>query len=436
MAKDAITDRPLPAGTKTESGKERGPEKSITKLDTWRSFAKYGCFDSEAEQQWWNDSGALIARFLQIMDMDIHQQYQYLVFFRQMVIPALGPWPPVRRCCLNTSEIVWEPSVNWGPGNPVLRVSIDPISKITATALDPLNIDTVNSMVSRLASLGLEGFDRTLHYHFTREFCIPEERLKTFQQESREPIAWSQTLLGFDFKDGKIVTKQYLWTRQASHASGLHPHALIRRAVAGVEPQMRCSEAVELVLEYMEKFHASTPVPFFSWDLVDPSKSRLKLYSVDWKWTWAKVQEVCTLGGKLQGPLIDRSLDILAKLWDMLKLDESKPTMGAIWNFEIRPGHAQPSIKFYFALCDLTDAEAAQVVSQWFDLLGWHEKARSYPEILRYLQPNRNLDTTKGSHSWLSVMVTEDSAYTSLYYHPLGNGPDDHKIRESWFSTD
>jgi hypothetical protein len=47
--------------------------------------------------------------------------------------------------------------------------------------------------------------------------------------------------------------------------------------------------------------------------------------------------------------------------------------------------------------------------------------------------PNRDLSKTKSAHTWLSVTVSEKGVYTSLYYHPLGNGPDDFKAREKWF---
>jgi DMATS type aromatic prenyltransferase len=387
MTQDVVTVSSQTAGTIKESGTHSNPDDKATSPSTWKSFCKYACFNSEAERQWWNDSGALMARFLDIAKGDIHEQYQYLLFVREVVIPALGPYPPIRRCCINITEIGIELSLNYqGPGKPVFRVSLDPVSKMTGTPVDPLNIDTVNDTVARLASMGLKGFDRTLHYHFMSEFCMPEESAKTYQQESGEPMAWSQMILGFDFKDGNVVTKEYIWTRHAAHASGLHPHAIIRRAISRVDDQMRCSAAANLVLEYMETFNADIPVPFFSWDLIDPSESRLKLYGIAWQWSWAKVEEVCTLGGKLQGPATDRSIGLLRKLWGILKLDEFTPSMAFTWNYEIFPGQTHPNVRVYFAICDRSDEDVAQAVSQWFDLLGWHETARSYPETLRYLQ--------------------------------------------------
>ncbi|KAF9893890.1 hypothetical protein FE257_010060 [Aspergillus nanangensis] len=408
---------------------------AATTTNTWNSLSKYASFNTESERQWWNDSGALIARFLHIARGDIHEQYQYLLFVRQLVLPALGPYPPIRRCCINITEIGMELSLNFtGPGKPVFRVSVDPISPMSGTAMDPLNVDTVNSMVSRLASMGLKGFDRSLHYHFTSEFAMPDHAARTYQQDSAEAIAWSQTILGFDFKDGNVVTKQYIWTRHAARATGLHPHALLRRAVARVDHQMRCSAAVDLVLDYMEAFNGDIPVPFFSWDLIDPTESRLKLYGIAWQWSFAKVEEVCTLGGKLTGPSTRRSIDLLRQLWGILKLGEGNPpSMGFTWNYEIFPGQLQPNVRVYFAICDRSDEEIAQAVAKWFELLGWHETAKEYPEMLRYLQPNRDLKKTNTAHTWLSITVSEKGVYTSLYYHPLANGPDEHTIRKTWF---
>ncbi|PKY09200.1 putative DMATS type aromatic prenyltransferase [Aspergillus campestris IBT 28561] len=423
MAKDSITVFPRNTGTTEDIGAQFAPDLNKTDTTVWKSFSKYACFDCEAQRQWWNDSGALIARFLNLTNADIHEQYQYLLFMREVIIPALGPYPPLRRSRMNATEIGFEFSLNFqGAEKPVFRFNIDPISKITGTHMDPLNIDTVNSMVARLAVIGFKGFDRTLHHHFTREFFMPEQSMKTHQQDIGEAKAWSQTILGLDFKDGNVVVKQYIWTRYAAHTSGLHPHALIRRAISRVDDQMRCSAAVNTVLDYMETYNADLPVKFFSWDLVDPSKSRLKLYVITRQWSWDKVREVCTLGGKLHGPVTDRSIGLLKRLWDILELDRFTPSMPFTWNYEIRPGRNYPDVRTYFPICDRSDEEVAQAVSQWFELLGWHETASSYLDTLRYLQ------NTKTAHTWLSVTVTEKGVNTSVYYHSLGNGPDNHMI--------
>ncbi|KAK1143570.1 aromatic prenyltransferase (DMATS family) [Aspergillus melleus] len=433
MAEYEVTASPRSAGTTKHMGQQLTPDNKDPYTSAWKSFSKYASFDCETQQQWWNDSGALIARFLNITNPDIHEQYQYLLFTREVIIPALGPYPPIRRCCMNVTEVGIELSLNFqGPGKPVFRVSVDPVSKVTDTHMDPLNIDTVNGMVARLAAIGFKGFDRTLHYHFMREFCMPEQSMKTYQQDSGEAKAWSQTILGFDFKDDNVVVKQYVWTRHAARASGLHPHALIRRAISRVDDQMRCSAAVNIVLEYMETLNADKPVRFFSWDLIDPSKSRLKLYGTADQWSWAKVREVCTLGGKLRGPVTDRSIGLLRRLWEILELDGITPSMPFTWNYEIHPGQTYPDVRLYFAICDRSDEEVAQAVSQWFELLGWHETASSYSDTLQYLQPNRDLRKTSTAHTWLSVTVTEKGVYTSVYYHALGNGPDNHKLHEQW----
>lgn len=48
-------------------------------------------------------------------------------------------------------------------------------------------------------------------------------------------------------------------------------------------------------------------------------------------------------------------------------------------------------------------------------------------------RPNRDLKKTNTAHTWMSITVSQKGVYTSLYYHPLGNGPDVHSIRKSWF---
>ncbi|KAI9034905.1 uncharacterized protein KD926_005037 [Aspergillus affinis] len=400
-------------------------DRHTTSPTPWDVIAKYGCFSNEYERQWWLDSGALIARYLQMCQYDLDQQYAYLLFLRQVVIPSLGPYPPVRRSFLNEAKIGLELSVNFeSSGHPIFRMTLDPSNADSGNLLDPFNIRAVERVVDKLAIIKPKGFDRTLCHRFMDDFIISDIQTNKIYNETTIDERVASCMLAFDFKEGEVGVKEYFWPQMASRAHGKSIHEMLRNALSRIEGQMSSSAAAELVMTYMEGSNNHLrEIVFFAWDFVEVSKSRLKLYVWEKDISLTKVQELWTLGGKVKGPAIDQGFKLVEKLWTIMKMGERKPWLPFLFNYEISPGKEEPLPKVYFPIDDGNDLETALAIAEWFRVLGWNDRADSYVDQVRHLQPNRDLSKTSGLQTLVIFSFKATGPYTTIYYHPLATCP-------------
>ncbi|KAL4889778.1 aromatic prenyltransferase [Aspergillus ambiguus] len=369
--------------------------KGATNLNPCSVLSRYGCFSSEHEWQWWQDSGALMARFLEVCEYDLNEQYGYLFFLRQVVIPALGPYPPLRRSFLNTAKIGLELSVNYeNSGHPTFRMTIDPTSADSGNRMDPFNVRTVDKIVDKLATMKLEGFDTVLHHRFMDEFIISDKQAETIYNDTTANERITTAMLAFDFKGGNM----------ASRASGTCIYGMLRRALSRLDDRMANLSATTLVMEYLEANNHLHEIVFFAWDLVDD----LSL---------AKTRDLWTLGGKLTGSDIEKGFELVEQLWNILNMGQRKPWLPFLVNYEIKPGQDQPIPKLYFPVDDGNDLEVAQAIARWFQVLGWHDRANMYVDNVRYLH------RTSGLQTWVVFSFKETDPYTTIYYHPLASYP-------------
>ena len=370
------------------SSNVKGPvDKNTASQTPWEVISKYGCISNEHERQWWQDSGALVARYLQVCQYSLDQQYAYLLFLRQTIIPALGPYPPVCRSFLNEAKIGLELSVNFeATGNPILRMTLDPISADSGNRLDPFNLRTVESVIDRLAIMKPKGFDKTLHHRFMDEFIISESQTDKLYEETTLDERFTTSMLAFDFKK-EIGVKEYFWPQMACRADGKSTHDMLRTALSRLDGQMSSLSAAELVMSYMEGSNNHLrEVIFFAWDFVEVAKSRLKLYVWEKDFSLTRMHELWTLGGKLKGPGIAEGFEFVEKLWNIMKMGERKPWLPLLFNYEVNPGKDQPLPKVYFPIDDGNDLETAQAIAEWFRVLGWSDRADAYIDQVQYLQ--------------------------------------------------
>ncbi|KAK1140959.1 aromatic prenyltransferase (DMATS family) [Aspergillus melleus] len=399
--------------------------KDATAPTPWDVIAKYGCFSNEYELQWWRDSGALVARYLQMCGYPLNEQYAYLLFFRQVVVPALGPYPPVRRSFLNEAKIGLELSINFeSSGHPIFRMTLDAVNADSGNRLDPFNDRAVASLVDKLALIKPKGFDRTLYHRFMDDFVIPDGQADKIYEETTLAERWASSMLAFDFKKGDVGVKEYFWPQMASRAHGKSIHEMLRNSLSRLEGQMVSSAAAELVMKYMEGSNNHLrEIVFFAWDFVQVEKSRLKLYIWEKDLSIAKVEELWTLGGKLKGPAIDEGFELVKKLWNIMKMGERKPWLPFLFNYEISPGKPDPLPKVYFPIDDGNDLETALAIAEWFRVLGWNDKADAYVDQVRYLQPGRDLSKTSGLQTLVIFSFKSTGPYTTIYYHPTATSP-------------
>ena len=110
-------------------------------------------------------------------------------------------------------------------------------------------------------------------------------------------------------------------------------------------------------------------------DCGEPRDSRLKIYLVTSKNSWATVQDVMTLGGRLDDEPTRKQLALLRKIWPYLInepdntriADENwcKPErmprvgfFGLMYSLEIKPGRPTPEVKLYVPLFQYAESWA------------------------------------------------------------------------------
>lgn len=371
--------------------------------------ATYLTFPSEDQTLWWQDTGPLLGRFLEASQYDVHRQYQFLIFFAQHLVPALGPYPQRWRSTISRSGLPIEYSLNFQKQSQrLLRIGFEPVSFLSGSGQDPFNRVAVASLLGALSKLPLAGYDTHFFQRLLNEFALTSREVQELQMQTRGPDTHplkSQAAFGFDcLPDGRILVKGYVFPFLKAKATGEDVGAMISNTIHAVDTQQAFHQAFSLVDAYMQASTGYNEYTFLSCDCVDLSQQRLKIYGAHTDVTWAKIAEMWTLGGRLIGePAIMRGLDLLRQLWTALGIDEGRrPFRGGfdrggsdsapdqvaspiIWNYEIHRGARFPVPKFYFPVHAENDAFVAQSLARFYESLGWGEIARDYPAILRDL---------------------------------------------------
>ncbi|PLB55896.1 aromatic prenyl-transferase [Aspergillus steynii IBT 23096] len=394
-------------------------------------------------EAWWEDCGPLFGRFLQAGKYTLRQQFQYLLFLRNHLIPALGPHPQKWRSTITRSGLPIEYSINFQTdGQPTLRIGFEPVGILSGTAGDRYNQLAPADLASVLGKLPLlANFDARLYHHFTNDFALSRADEASLRQQDVTPEKGhvvSQAAFGFDLKGDRVAIKGYVFCGRKALATHTPVGEFIASSVAPITPLTGSCAAFALVHDYMTDTSGYNEFTFLSWDCVERTQSRLKLYGVHNEVTPRKLAEMWTLGGRLEGiPEIMQGLQLALQLWAALGLDEADDcaytgrfddgvTSGEcevsspiLWNFEFNPGQRYPLPKAYFPIHGRqSDRHVAGALEAFFGKLAWKELAGGYTKMVEGLYPDRDISQTSRLQSWLSFAYTEKSGpYMSVYYH-------------------
>ncbi|GKZ47767.1 aromatic prenyltransferase (DMATS family) [Aspergillus brasiliensis] len=398
----------------------------------WAIITKYPTSSNTAESSWWRDIGPLLGRLLQTTGYSVPMQYEYLLFARNHIIPALGPYPQRWPSVMTYTDLPIEMSVNFQDHHAsTVRVGIEPICEVAGTSRDRFNQTATEMLVGRLSTLGGAGgggLDRMLYHHFVRDFGITElETLKVKQGEFKRDSVQSMYNIGFSFERAgpaaSVDTKGYVFLRLKERASGIPMQRLLRESLGQLDATAgrRDRKAVQKVIEYMAEGGGFNEYTYLAWDFVDSAKSRVKVYGVLGDLRIEKVEEVWTMGGRLKDPATMQGLELVRRLWELLEGNsQQQPSKAPIlmWNYEIRPGRDEPIPKLYLPLLGRNDMFVAKTLARFFDSLGWADEARSYVANVQYLFPEEDLEQSARLHSWVSLAYTSQAGvYVSVYYH-------------------
>jgi DMATS type aromatic prenyltransferase len=361
---------------------------------------KYQTFQDIHQKTWWEKTGLLLSKVLVSANYSLARQYEALIFYREVLLPLMGPNPQTFRSAITRSGLPVEFSVNYqqrGETEPVVRIGFEPVLAASGTDEDLYNQKPVSLLLEQLERLNIPGFDASLLEHFLERHTVSaSERAKLTQNKMVGSDLTSQYAFGFDLKLGAMSVKGYTFPALKCHASGRDFGVVIADSVNSIKDQIGSFPSFDMVNDYMKETDGYSQFAFWSWDCVKPTSSRLKLYSSNNDVFWPKIEEIWTLGGRVDTPTVRKGLEYLSQLWSFTKVAEgrrdftggfddgkdSTPTP-MVWNYEMQLGNPIPLTKFYFPIHGENDQKIIRGIAQFLIDIGLTTLGESYEKTVQ-----------------------------------------------------
>ncbi|KAL7627402.1 hypothetical protein AAE478_001595 [Parahypoxylon ruwenzoriense] len=338
------------------------------------------------EKYWWQISGYALAVLLQAAGYTHAAQVKILEFFAGRIVSSLGianqpgaqRWKSFMTDDNNPIELSWDWHI--GADRPSVRFSIEPIGPDAGTPEDPRNeraaAEFKQSIVQTLPETDMLWFD-----HFDTFF---REGVDCSSVEGHS----SKVFWAFDLGEKDITSKAYFFPGYRAKATKQTNLQVITQAIESAplctpEKLGAFNMFAEFVNEYEELGGAPLELDMLAIDMIDCSKSRLKIYFRNRRTDFRSVCETMSLGRRVTNQEMDLGLKQLRRLWDSLfdheGTAEDTPlgqadhrTAGILYNVEFRLGSQVPKAKIYIPVRHYarSDAQVMMSVSRFMDSQG------------------------------------------------------------------
>ncbi|KAJ5629083.1 DMATS type aromatic prenyltransferase, partial [Penicillium lividum] len=404
-------------------------------------LSRFNRFGTPHEQDWWKKTGRLLSKVLEAAQYSQDRQYEALLFYSQVLIPRLGPYPSVFRSAITRSGLPLEFSVNYqqhSVAGHVVRIGLEPVAEASGTTKDPYNQKPIIELLDKLEKLGPPGFNVSLFNHFLEAHTLSEQESQELGADARPgTILTSQAAFGFDLQPETISVKGYTFPGLKTQVKGQGFGSIINKSLIPLKESIGPFPAFDLVDAYMAATDGYSQFAFWSFDCADNKKARLKLYSAHNSVLWSKIQEIWTLGGRVDTPVVQKGLDYLRELWRLTGISEgdraftggfddgkdATPTP-MVWNYEMRVGEAMPLTKFYFPVHGENDERIIRGLAKFLAHIGLVSDGNNLENVIQGFYPNLQLSKTSRLISWISFAYTEKTGvYLSVYYHSSEDYP-------------
>lgn len=350
---------------------------------------------------------SIIGNIMERADYDIHLQYSYLLLFHEFILSAFGPRPrpdgtPQWRSFMTDDFTPIDVSWNFSANRSLVRFAIEPIGALAGTPRDPFNSYEEISFLERIQNVSLTAdLDLQWFTHFANCITVRDDEAQPAAKEFPENEHMSQVFFAFDLDHSKVSTKSYLFPNRKSIESGVSPLDLVSQALAQLDNQS-IKSAWSVVEDYMRSSAPGSQckLEFVALDCVNPLQSRIKVYFRTPRTAFEQVRHIFTLGGKLDDETTRTAVEILKELWwlvlglsdEVLDTDElvhrdqrQHPTVGTLFNFELKPGEKVPEPKVYIPVRHYarSDLDIAQGLTRFFQRCEWLNLAESYMTDLK-----------------------------------------------------
>ncbi|KAI0152087.1 aromatic prenyltransferase [Hypoxylon sp. NC0597] len=311
------------------------------------------------QNHWCRTAGRVLDVFMREANYSRHARSRITSFFAESIVPFLGPstgpgfkrWKSFMTDDHTPIELSWD----WRglTDKPIIRLSVEPVGLTAGTFADPVNSkgpDAFKHMLTEtFPKLEMSWFD-----HFNSFFNRRTMEVNPVEGH-RSRIFW-----GFDLSETQITSKAYFFPGPFAREIGTTNLGAITESLAYAP---YCTPGNLQAFHKLVSFAASYDTDALEFDMlaidmVDPMKSRLKLYFRNRQTAFSSVRSTITLKGQKPGAHLEKGLKDLKQLWDLLfhlpgaSEDAELPfkehrTAGILYNVEFRLGNSYPDVKIY-----------------------------------------------------------------------------------------
>ncbi|GJC90113.1 7-dimethylallyltryptophan synthase [Colletotrichum liriopes] len=401
-------------------------------------------FARQDESQFWQDeiSHPLLS-LMQSAGYSLEEQEQYVEFVNQFVVPSLGPRPIVTKSGVrlphfdsfcsddfSPAELSW----NIGPRHSKIRVGSEPIGHFAGTVKDPFNQDESQVVMSRLLRQGRGPIDGELWEFFKKHLHVEAKHANEIVSKMAPNEHMTTNTISFDLEGEQPAPKVYFYPIPISLLANNHAGEIITDVIAQLPVNLE--PAFNYVRDFVYRYKRQRDneyilrLELIAFDAVCPSDSRFKLYLRTKETCLARVEEVYSLGGALNGPEIDNGLDLIRSFYlhvlGLTAPEEDLPrsthrTAGIIFNMEMKHNSPAPTPKVYIPVRHYggTDLRIAQSLSNFFRACGLIHLADTYVDAVQKAFPSQDFSTTIGRHSYVGLSYNKNGPYITMYYNTM-----------------
>jgi DMATS type aromatic prenyltransferase len=371
----------------------------------WEILGSLLGFENEDQKFWWKSTAPVLGKFMVKADYTSAQQFSFLSWFHNFILPSLGPSPAPGKertwraqCTPNASP--FQPSWNIQSAKTTVRFTIEPIGFEAGTRKDVFNHKAAFDLMKKLKAANPKMED-SWFYHCAKELYVTKETINMILMAKGIPEKKPPTVfLAFDLLDKEIETKAYFFPHMRAYMQGITQGEMIIRTVKGLnEPGIDLNPGLDAFEEYLRSGGPVTHrnVEMLAIDCVEKSRARAKIYVNSFNNTYNKIKDIYTMGGRLTDKATVDSLEPLKDLWRLMYdfpetgFEDTElpnimhPRSCFVIGFEFKSGDPLPITKIYFPMWHYAknDAQISTALSAFFAKQKWDKMAQNYGRDVR-----------------------------------------------------
>jgi DMATS type aromatic prenyltransferase len=376
------------------------PPANVAPPKPWDNLGSVLGFQNEDQKFWWKHTAPVLGKFMAKADYTVSQQYSYLSWFHNFIMPALGPSPApgkerTWRAQCTPGGSPFQPSWNLQSHKSTVRFTIEPIGFAAGTREDVFNHKAGFELMKKLKVAMPEMEDAWFH-HCAKELYVSKDTINMILAVKGIPKAKPPTVfIAFDLLEKDIETKAYFFPHMSAFLAGITQGEMVINTVKGLnEDGIDMNPSLDVFEEYL---NSGGPVnhrnvEMLAIDCVEKSRARAKIYVNSFHNSYNKIKDIYTMGGRLNDKTTIESLDALKDLWRLLyDMPESgfedivipnimHPRSCFVIGFEFKSGEPLPVTKIYFPMWHYakTDDQISTALSAFFAKQKWDKMASSY----------------------------------------------------------